>query len=287
MGRARAERCRRLPRPVPALELVGGADGAREDPRRACVRRSPIPWRTAARSRSRRLRGGLVPGYASSTPLPAPAAPPGRAVAPGATRPSAGARPYDEDMELSARKREILRRVVEEHVATGQPVGSKALVERPGGSMCRPPRSGASSSSSSRSACSRTRTRPRAGFRPRAATGSTPRSSSAVSKDARLRSRSTSPRCGTRSRRRSVGRPRRSPRRRTCLRSSPRLRSRPRRCRHIEVLQLQSRVVIVVVITASGAVSKRVFELEDGVDADSSTGCARISPRRSSASAPA
>jgi heat-inducible transcriptional repressor len=35
-------------------------------------------------------------------------------------------------MEISGRKREILRRVVEEHVATGQPVGSKALVERAG-----------------------------------------------------------------------------------------------------------------------------------------------------------
>ena len=32
----------------------------------------------------------------------------------------------------AARKREILRRVVEEYVATGQPVGSKSLVERPG-----------------------------------------------------------------------------------------------------------------------------------------------------------
>ena len=36
--------------------------------------------------------------------------------------------------------------------------------------------------------------------------------------------------------------------------------------RHVEVLQLQSRVVIVVVITASGSVSKRVFEFEGGVD---------------------
>jgi len=35
-------------------------------------------------------------------------------------------------MALSSRKREILRRVVEEHVATGQPVGSRALVERSG-----------------------------------------------------------------------------------------------------------------------------------------------------------
>jgi heat-inducible transcriptional repressor len=34
--------------------------------------------------------------------------------------------------ELSERKREILRRVVEEYVASGEPVGSKALVERAG-----------------------------------------------------------------------------------------------------------------------------------------------------------
>src|SRR5262249_12621684 len=35
-------------------------------------------------------------------------------------------------IELSPRKREILRRVVEEYVATGQPVGSRALVEHSG-----------------------------------------------------------------------------------------------------------------------------------------------------------
>src|ERR1044072_3524888 len=34
--------------------------------------------------------------------------------------------------ELSERRREILRRVVEEYVATGQPVGSRYLVERSG-----------------------------------------------------------------------------------------------------------------------------------------------------------
>src|SRR3954468_14329207 len=33
-------------------------------------------------------------------------------------------------VELTPRQREILRRVVEEYVATGQPVGSKTLVER-------------------------------------------------------------------------------------------------------------------------------------------------------------
>ena len=35
-------------------------------------------------------------------------------------------------MQLTPRKREILRRVIEEHVATGQPVGSRVLVERSG-----------------------------------------------------------------------------------------------------------------------------------------------------------
>src|SRR5918912_1104064 len=34
--------------------------------------------------------------------------------------------------QLTERQREILRRVVEEYVATGQPVGSKTLVERAG-----------------------------------------------------------------------------------------------------------------------------------------------------------
>src|SRR6267154_874892 len=34
-------------------------------------------------------------------------------------------------LQLTARQQEILRRVVEEHVATGQPVGSKTLVEKP------------------------------------------------------------------------------------------------------------------------------------------------------------
>src|SRR5262245_65525868 len=36
------------------------------------------------------------------------------------------------EMQLTTRKREILRRVIEEYVATGQPVGSRVLVERTG-----------------------------------------------------------------------------------------------------------------------------------------------------------
>src|ERR687894_2850859 len=35
-------------------------------------------------------------------------------------------------VELTARQQEVLRRVVEEYVATGEPVGSKTLVERKG-----------------------------------------------------------------------------------------------------------------------------------------------------------
>ena len=34
--------------------------------------------------------------------------------------------------EISERKRDLLRRLVEEYVATGEPVGSKTLVERSG-----------------------------------------------------------------------------------------------------------------------------------------------------------
>ena len=36
------------------------------------------------------------------------------------------------ELTSSPRQREILRRIVEEYVATGQPVGSKTLVERAG-----------------------------------------------------------------------------------------------------------------------------------------------------------
>ena len=35
-------------------------------------------------------------------------------------------------VQLTVRQQEVLRRVVEEYVATGQPVGSKTLVERAG-----------------------------------------------------------------------------------------------------------------------------------------------------------
>jgi uncharacterized membrane protein len=112
---------------------------------------------------------------------------------------SRGAEPAGGDrtmssMELTARKREILRRVVEEYVATGQPVGSKVLVERPGLDV---------SSSTVRSELSELEA---------------------------LGLLTHSVRCETSSRRRSVRRPRRCPTRRTSWPSSPRRRSRRRPC---------------------------------------------------------
>ena len=139
--------------------------------------------------------------------------------------------------------------------------------------------------SSRRSACSPTRTPRRAASRRRAATASTPRSSSGAIEGRPGPFPLDLRRCGTSSRRRCAGRPRRSPRRRICWRSCRRRRSRRPPVRHVEVLQLQPRVVIVVVITASGGVSKRVFESEEPSTPDSSSGRVRTSTRRSSACA--
>ena len=188
-------------------------------------------------------------------------------------------------MELTARKRELLRRVVEEYVSTGQPVGSKALVERPGLAV---------SSSTVRSELaelealgllthphtSAGRVPTERGYRvyaeelarrDRAAPGAVP---ARPEDDAQ-----------TSSRRRCRRRPRRSRRRRTCWRSCPRRRSR----RHGPPrggAPLQPRVVMVVVITASGGVTKRVFELRRSRSTrGSSSGPASTSTRRSRASA--
>ena len=81
--------------------------------------------------------------------------------------------------EISERKREILRRVVEVYVATGEPVGSKTLVERSGLPV---------SSSTVRNELAEleslglltTRTPPPAGSRPMPATASTPRAARAA-----------------------------------------------------------------------------------------------------------
>lgn len=168
-------------------------------------------------------------------------------------------------MELTPRKREILRRVVEEYVATGRPVGSKALVERSDLHV---------SSSTVRSELSELEA---IGLliHPHTSAGRVPTESGYRVYTEEL--------VGL-----IEGRPAPFPLDLTAMRneleealrqttetlsdathllalvSAPALEAAA--VRHVEVLQLQSRIVIVVVITASGSVSKRVFELEHGVD---------------------
>jgi heat-inducible transcriptional repressor len=174
-------------------------------------------------------------------------------------------RPYDEGMELSPRKREILRRVVEVYVETGQPVGSRVLVERPGLQV---------SSSTVRSELSELEA---IGLltHPHTSAGRVPTESGY-----RLYAEEL---VGA-----IEGRPGPFPVDLTTMRNE--LEEALRRTtealsdathllalvtapaiqaaavRHVEVLQLQPRVVIVVVITASGSVSKRVVEFDDAVD---------------------
>ena len=168
-------------------------------------------------------------------------------------------------MELSARKREILRLVVEEHVATGQPVGSKALVERAHLDV---------SSSTVRGELSELEA---IGLltHPHTSAGRVPTESGyRVYTDDLVGA--------------IEGRPAPFPLDLTAMRneleealrrttetlseathllalvSAPSLEAAA--VRHVDVVQLQPRVVIVVVITASGSLSKRLVELEDAVD---------------------
>ena len=166
---------------------------------------------------------------------------------------------------LSSRRREILRRVVEEHVATGQPVGSKSLVERAGMDV---------SSSTVRSELAELEalgllTHPHTsagriptenGYRvyaeqlveaidgrpePIMLDVATVRSEL----EAALRSTTETLSQATRL---------------LALVSAPALGAAS--VRHVDVLQLQPRAVIVVVITSTGGVTKRVLELEQPVD---------------------
>lgn len=168
-------------------------------------------------------------------------------------------------MELSPRKREILRRLVEEFVASGQPVGSKALVERAGIDA---------SSSTVRSELAELES---LGLltHPHTSAGRVPTEEGYRRYTEELVSGLD-------------GRPGPFPLDLTAMRneleealrrtteslseathllavvSAPSIESAA--VRHVEVLQLQPRVVIVVVITASGGISKRVFELDHEVD---------------------
>ena len=168
-------------------------------------------------------------------------------------------------MELTPRKREILRRVVEEYVATGQPVGSRALVERAGLDV---------SSSTVRSELyeleaigllthphtSAGRVPTESGYRIYAEElveaiegrpGPFPLDLTAMRNELEEALRRTTETLSDATHL-------------LALVSAPALEAAA--VRHVEVLQLQPRVVIVVVITASGSVSKHVFELEEQVD---------------------
>ena len=169
------------------------------------------------------------------------------------------------EQQLSLRRREILRRVVEEHVATGQPVGSKALVARAGMHV---------SSSTVRSELAELEA---LGLltHPHTSAGRVPTESgyrvyaeelvgaidgrpeplgldvATVRQELEAALRSTTDMLSQATRL-------------LALVSAPALQTAS--VRHVDVLQLQPRAIIVVVITSTGGVTKRVLELEQSVD---------------------
>jgi heat-inducible transcriptional repressor len=168
-------------------------------------------------------------------------------------------------MDISARKREVLRRVVEEYVVTGQPVGSKVLVERVGMTV---------SSSTVRNELaelealgllthphtSAGRVPTEEGYRfyakdlvdtlePRA--GSFPLDLRQMRNELEEALQSTTEMLSQATRL-------------LALVSAPSLETTI--VRHVEVLLLHSRTVMVVLITSTGGVTKRVFELDEPVD---------------------
>ncbi len=168
-------------------------------------------------------------------------------------------------VQLSSRKREILRRVIEEYVATGQPVGSRALVERAGLSF---------SSSTVRSELAELET---LGLltHPHTSAGRTPTESGyrvyAEELVDTLDGRPEALGVDLRSMRDEIERALRATTdmlsdatRLLALVSAPSLETAS--IRHIEVLTLQPTSVMVVVITSTGGVTKQMFRLEEPVD---------------------
>jgi heat-inducible transcriptional repressor len=168
-------------------------------------------------------------------------------------------------MQLSSRKREILRRVVEEYVATGQPVGSRVLVDRAELRV---------SSSTVRGELAELEA---LGLltHPHTSAGRFPTESGyrlyAEELVASLDGRPSSLGLDLRSMRDEVE---------SALRATTETLSRATRLlaivsaptletatiRHVEVLALQPTTVVVVVITSTGGVTKRVFRLDEPVD---------------------
>jgi heat-inducible transcriptional repressor len=168
-------------------------------------------------------------------------------------------------MQLSPRKREILRHVVEEYVATGQPVGSRSLVERSGLQV---------SSSTVRGELAELET---LGLltHPHTSAGRLPTESGyrmhAEELVDTLEGRPEALGVDLRTMRDEVE---------GALRATTEMLSRATRLlalvsapsldsatiRHVEVLALQPTSVMVVAITSTGGVTKRMFRLEEPVD---------------------
>jgi len=169
------------------------------------------------------------------------------------------------ESELSPRKREILRRVVEEYVATGQPVGSKALVARTQMDV---------SSSTIRNELaelealgllthphtSAGRVPTEGGYRVYAEELVETLEGRPERVPVELQAMRTELEAALQSTTETLSQATRL----LALVSAPSLEAAT--VRYVEVLQLQPHSVIVVVITSTGGVTKRVFELEEAVD---------------------
>jgi heat-inducible transcriptional repressor len=168
-------------------------------------------------------------------------------------------------MQLTPRKREILRRVIEEYVATGQPVGSRVLVERTGLRY---------SSSTVRSELAELES---LGLltHPHTSAGRTPTESGyrvyAEELVDTVEGRPEALGVDLRTMRDEIEQALRmttemlsEATRLLALVSAPSLETAS--IRHIEVLTLQPTSVMVVVITSTGGVTKQVFRLEEPVD---------------------
>ena len=168
-------------------------------------------------------------------------------------------------MPLTPRKREILRLVIEEYVASGQPVGSRALVERSALGF---------SASTVRGELAELET---LGLltHPHTSAGRTPTESGyrlyAEELVDTLEGRPEALGVDLRSMRNEIEQALRTTTemlsdatRLLALVSAPSLETAS--IRHIEVLTLQPKSVMVVVITSTGGVTKQVFHLDDPVD---------------------
>ena len=168
-------------------------------------------------------------------------------------------------MQLTPRKREILRLVIEEYVASGQPVGSRALVERSGLGF---------SASTVRGELAELET---LGLltHPHTSAGRTPTESGyrlyAEELVDTLEGRPEALGVDLRSMRNEIEQALRTTTemlsdatRLLALVSAPSLETAS--IRHVEVLTLQPTSVMVVVITSTGGVTKQVFHLDQPVD---------------------